>query len=111
MLSLTLKKTILRFAIVIILLLLGAAAIEYLFRCYGEPLGRAEALQRATTRLQTFSRSFSTGDTPPVLVGERYEADIETWLFSFRSEVCFIDVIVDRCHGTEIGGTSGCSPK
>jgi len=79
---------------------------DYLFRCYGKPLSREEALQRASTQLQYLSRDINFGESLPPLVKERYDPKRKTWWFTFRNEVCEIDIITDRCEGTDVGGTN-----
>ena len=86
--------------------------VEHFWRCSGIPLSREEALRRASVRLQYLSRHFDLGEPPPALVKEQYDPKQQTWIFSFRSPNCEVDVIADRCHGTDIGGMShGCKEK
>ena len=84
---------------------------DYLFRCRGKPLSRDEALQRATAKVQRFSQKFMVGETLPPLVEDRYDAEEKLWMFTFRNTTCEVIVVADRCHGTDIGGTNGCTPK
>jgi len=85
--------------------------VDHFVRCNGKPLTRDEAFRRANAKLQRFSEKFVVGDTPPGLVEERYDDKQKAWMFTFRGRACEIIILVDRCHGTDIGGTNGCSPR
>jgi len=99
-------------ALFVVLAVIGSAfAVDHFLRCNGKPLSREEALQRATDKLRRFSQKFVVGNAQPELVEEHYDATQKTWMFRFRGKACEIIILVDRCHGTDIGGTNGCSPK
>jgi hypothetical protein len=101
-----------RMVLVLIALLAAVLLGDHLIRCYGKPLGREEALRRANAQLQFYHRTHELGDTLPALVEERYDREEKEWTFRFRSSTCTVDIIADRCHGTEIGGLSeGCRPR
>jgi hypothetical protein len=94
--------------IVIVLVLIVAAMLigDYLFRCYGKPLSREEALQRATAQLQLLSSQLNVGESLPPLVEEQYDGKRKTWMFKYQNEVCAIIIYTDRCQGTDVGGTN-----
>jgi hypothetical protein len=97
---------------VVIVLIFGALIVDYLFRYYGPPLSREEALRRATAQLQYFSRQRMTGGTVPVLAEEQYDSEKKTWVFTFRNANCEIAILADRRQGTEVGGmTKGCDVR
>ena len=99
-------------ALAVVALIAGTLVIDHLFRCYGPPLSREEALRRATAHLRYFSRQHMTGGTVPVLSEEQYDPAKKTWVFTFRNANCEIAMIADRCQGTEIGGMSkGCDVR
>ena len=80
-------------------------------RCHGKPLTREEAIERATYKIQRFSVKFDTGNAPPRLVEENYDAEQKTWIFKYHTDACDVYVVADRCEGTEIGGETGCNPR
>jgi hypothetical protein len=96
-------------------LILAVAAIaicaDYARRCYGPPLSREEALHRGQLRLERFIKTHKVPGELPVLVSEQYEQDTRTWLLSYESKGCKVIVMVDRCHGDDIGGTSACGTQ
>jgi hypothetical protein len=101
-----------KIALIVIALVAAVLFADHFRRCSGIPLSREEALRRAIVRLQYLSRHFELGDPPPALVEEQYDSKQQTWIFSFRSNTCEVEVIADRCHGTDIGGLSeGCKQK
>ena len=108
---LQMKKTALGVALVLVALIAAILFGDYYLRCHGKPLSREEALQRATAKLQRFSQDFVIGDPLPALVEEKYEADEKVWMFTFHNSTCTIDILADRCHGTDIGGTTGCKVR
>ena len=85
--------------------------VDHVVRCNGKPLTRDEALQRASAKLKRFSQKFVVGDATPELVEEHYDDKQKVWMFTFRGKACEIIILADRCHGTDIGGTNGCSPR
>lgn len=97
-------------ALIVLGLLAVAVLGDYVFRCYGRPLSREEALQRAHSQLQYLSNDFALGDPPPSLAGEQYDSEQKSWILTFRNATCEVSIITDRCHGTDIGGLSeGCT--
>src|ERR1700687_4774400 len=104
------RKNILLGVTVIAVLVVAILFGDYWSRCHGKPLNREEALQRAKVRLQSLSQSWVLGSPLPGLVQEQYEPLDKTWSFTFRNDVCEVDIIADRCHGTDVGGMSkGCT--
>jgi len=100
--------------IVLIVVGLGAMGLvaDHFWRCSGRPLSREEALRRATAQLNYVNRKNTLGPTLPALAGEQYDPKQQTWIFTFRSGSCTVDIIADRCHGTDVGGVSdGCKPN
>lgn len=98
--------------LVVFALIAGILIADHLFRYYGPPLSREEALRRATAQLQYFSRQHMTGGTVPALAEEQYDSNKKTWIFTFRNPNCEIAIIADRRNGTEIGGmTKGCDVR
>jgi hypothetical protein len=51
------------------------------------------------------------GDPLPALVEEKYDPDQKLWMFRFQNSTCTIDIMTDRCHGTDVGGTNGCKVR
>jgi hypothetical protein len=99
-------------ALALVALIACTLVANHLFRSYGPPLSREEALRRATAQLQYFSRQHMTGNTVPVLAEEQYDPSKKTWVFTFRSADCEIAIIADRRQGTEVGGMSkGCDVR
>ena len=94
------------------IILVGLSAVgliaEKRVMCHGLPLSREEAFKRAYAKLQRFSEKFVVGETLPLLVDERYDAEQKLWSFTFRNSTCEIIILTDRCQGTDIGGTNGC---
>jgi hypothetical protein len=102
-------NTKLRIAFGVSLLCVAAFVVDYFVRCHGSPLSREEALGRATSKLQRFAKKFVVGDALPPLVHEEYDPQRKEWTFTFENRTYAIGIIVDRCHGTDIGGVSeGC---
>ena len=96
--------------IVVIVLLAGGLYYDHWLRCNGKPYERAEALRNANSFLQSLSQDFLLGDPLPSLAEEQYDSPQETWMFTFRNSTCTVDIITDRCQGTEVGGMSeGCT--
>ena len=101
----------LKWRITLTIIGLGAASllVDHFWRCSGIPLSREEALQRATAQLKYLNRKNTLGVTLPALVEERYDPEQQTWIFTFRNSNCTVDIVADRCHGTDVGGVSqGC---
>lgn len=85
-----------------------ALGADYGFRCHGSPLSRDEALARANARLEHFSKSFNVKEAM-TLSDATFEADTKGWLVTFTGPKCKVIIIVDRCHGDDVGSTNGCS--
>jgi hypothetical protein len=84
--------------------------VDYWSRCHGKPLSREEALGRANVQLQYLSHDWILGNPLPSLTSEQFDPSDGTWMFSFKNSVCEVDIIADRCKGTDIGGMSkGCT--
>ena len=100
-------------ALAVVVIVAGATLIyDRWLRCHGKPLGRAEALQNATSQLRMLSQDFSLGSPSPSLAEEQYDSVRGTWMFTFRNTTCTVDIITDRCKGTEVGGmTKGCTEQ
>jgi len=99
-------------ALVVVVLVLIVLFLDHYSRCYGKPLSREEALQRANRQLQFLNKDFVLGDTLPILAAEEYNPDTRTWILTFRSPTCEVSIITDRCHGTDVGGMSeGCKER
>jgi hypothetical protein len=104
-----LLKKMRRSTVIVMFLVLIVTVVligDYLFRCYGKPLSREEALQRVTAQLKSLSHDLNFGESLPPLVKEQYDPGRKTWWFTFKNEVCEIDIITDRCEGTDVGGTT-----
>jgi hypothetical protein len=101
-----------RIALAIAVVVVFSLTTEYVLRCWGKPLTREEAIERADRRLDVFSKRYIIGVPPPTLVAEQYETDTKAWIFTFQNSTCTVDIIADRCNGTDIGGVSaGCVPR
>jgi hypothetical protein len=107
------RKRVWQVGLISVALIAAALFADYWFRCHGAPLRRAEALQRANTHLQYLSGDWDLGTPLPSLAEEQYDGKDGTWMFTFSNSVCTVDIITDRCHGTDVGGMSkGCTqPK
>jgi hypothetical protein len=107
-----LRKNFFRIALSVAAVGMLTFTAEHAYRCWGEPLTREEAIKRAKTRLDVFSKRYIVGIPPPTLVAEQYETGTKTWIFTFQNSTCAIDIIADKCNGTDIGGVSaGCVPR
>lgn len=100
-----------RWLVLIVALVAIGIAVDYWRRCHGPPLLREEALQRAQLRLESFMKSFNVPGEFPRLVDETFESDTNAWLLTYENESCKVIVIVDRCHGDDIGGATACQSK
>ena len=104
------RKRIRKIAAVAALGLASLLLVDYGSRCHGKPLSRQEALQRASVRLQYFSKDWVLGDPLPSLQEEQFEPKDGSWLFTFRNNTCEVSIITDRGKGTDVGGMSkGCT--
>ena len=89
-----------------------ALTVDYWRRCHAAPLTKEEALERAKVRLETFAKSVNVGRTLPTLVDAEFDGLTNSWIVTYRNSDCSLDVIVDRCHGDDIGGVSaGCRSR
>jgi hypothetical protein len=95
--------------LIVIALVVAGVIVERSLRCHGSPLTREEALQRAAARLARYAKAFDIGDAPAVLLKEEQESG--GWIFTYRTAKCDVMVTVDRCHGDDIGGSSGCKSR
>ena len=99
-------------ALIVVAAVTAILFADHYSRCYGKPLSREEALQRASVQLQYLSRDFDLGDTLPVLTAGEYDPAKKTWILTFRNSTCEVSIIADRCEGTSIGGvTEGCKER
>jgi hypothetical protein len=93
----------------IVLAIVGLAVVVlfagYFWRCR-VPLSPQEAISRATMKLEYLNRNHAFGDSLPALVDEKYDSKQKTWMFTFRNGACTVEILVDRCHGTNVGGVS-----
>ena len=96
---------------VLLVVVVGFFGAAYWHRCHGAPLSREAALRRAAVRLERFAESFNVGDRPAALVDAQFEPDSNSWLITYRGDKCSVAILVDRCHGDDVGGTTGCSPR
>jgi hypothetical protein len=89
-------------------LAIAGIVIDNSLRCNAPPLTRDEALQRAANRLARYAKTFDVGNAPAVLLEEQKQSG--SWIFTYHMAKCDVMVTVDRCHGDDIGGSSGCKP-
>ena len=101
----------LRWILAVVLIIAGAIVTDWWRRCHGEPLTREEAVSRATERVKRFSQSHKAGDISYAVREIAYEYDSKSWRITFGDHDCIVVVIVDRCHGDDIGGTTRCSSQ
>jgi hypothetical protein len=98
------KKIILS---VLILAALPFAAyfIEKAMRCKEDGFTREGATEISIRKLETdFSLPFS-------LKKELFNDKDKSWMFTYQEGDCIVDVIVDRCGASDIGGLTGeCMP-
>src|SRR5438270_11359636 len=100
------RKRVWQVGLISAVLIAAALFADYWFRCHGAPLSRADALQRANTRLQYLSGDWDLVTPLPSLAEEQYDAEDGTWMFTFSNSVCAVGIITERCHGTDVGGVS-----
>ena len=101
-----------RVAVVIVVLVAAVLFGDYYFRCHSKPLSRDEAFQRATRKLHSLSQKFVVGDPPPAFVHEQYDLERKEWMFRFQNSTCTVDIVADRCQGTEVAGVNeGCKVR
>ncbi len=101
-------KTYYRWIVLTLVVGLLALAIEYARKCYGPPLSRQEAVSRGQARLERFIRTHRVTGDLPVLAEEQYEQDTKTWLLTYVGKTCKVIVMVDRCHGDDVGSSTAC---
>ena len=65
-------------------------------------------MQRGQLRLDRFVRSFKVRGDLPRLDEAIFEDDTRSWLLIYKGDGCMVMIIVDRCHGDDIGGTTAC---
>ncbi len=95
---------------VVVLSVAALLFADYWSRCHGQPLSREEALRRANTSMQYLSKDWVLGSPLPGLAAEEYDPKDGSWMFTFRNDTCEVDIITDRCNGTDVGGMSkGCT--
>jgi hypothetical protein len=87
------------------------AGASYWGRCHGAPLKRDEAVRRASDRVERFTKSYNVGRLPLAVREVVYEEDSKSWRVTFGNDRCVVAVIVDRCHGDDIGGSTGCPSR
>jgi hypothetical protein len=106
----SLRKRVLSTSAVAVALVAALLFGDYWLRCHGKPLARDEALKRANIRMQYLSKDWVLGSPLPVLVAEQYDPKDGSWMFTFRNNTCQVDIVTDRCNGTDVGGMSkGCT--
>lgn len=93
----------------VVLITVGAAV--YWGRCHAAPLTRDEALRRAMDRVERFAKSYHVGTAALTVREADFEQDSNSWRVTFGNSDCVVSVIVDRCHGDEIGGSTGCPSR
>jgi len=100
------KKTNRSILIFIILGLIVVVVLtgDYLFRCYGKPLSREEAIKRWSSHIQILSSQYDIGGSLPLLVSEEYDAFSKSWTLKYQNASCSIIFDVDRCYGTDLRG-------
>lgn len=91
-----------------ILLIAGLAlTLDHFNRCNGQPLSKEEATVRAADQLERYKNSFKIDEAMP-LEESKFDPDTKAWLFTYTGRHCSVIIIVDRCHGDEVGGTNAC---
>ena len=104
-------KTVRWLVVLAIALVAVGVAVDYWRRCRQPPLPREEALHRAHVRLERFAKSFNVPGRLPELVDEQFEKDTNMWLLTYKNDFYKVIVIVDRCHGDDIGGATSCQSR
>jgi len=84
------------------------ALVSSYMRCHAPPLARDEALARGSVVRDRFLREFKLNGPTPTLMKIEREPDSAAWLLTYKSESCSLIVVVDRCHGDEVGSASAC---
>jgi hypothetical protein len=102
----TMKKGrwIIGFLLLAVALALGA---DYGFRCLSSPLTRDEAIARAKVRLDRYSRTYNVKEAM-TFSDATFQDDKNLWLVTFVGPKCKVILIIDRCHGDEVGSTNAC---
>jgi hypothetical protein len=85
-----------------------AGGADYIYRCTGAPLTREEAIVRAEQRLDRYRRSFNVHEKLN-LVETSFDQDTKAWLFTYTGLHCSVIIVVDRCHGDDVGSTNACT--
>lgn len=94
--------------VVIVMVLLGLVLIaDHFLRCSSRPLQRDEAIERANKRVDYFAKGFGIID-PFTLAKDQYDNEQRSWVLTYSNASCTVMIVADRCHGTDIGGTTGC---
>jgi hypothetical protein len=75
--------------------------------CSAAPLTRDEAVRQAEARLAKFSASLGLRQRLAES-GARFDNDSKSWIVTFRNPECMVMMVVDRCHASDLGGTTDC---
>ena len=85
-----------------------AIAADHFYRCSAQPLSREEASNRGVQQLERYKKSFQIHEDMR-LEEARFDQDTKAWLLTYAGKRCSVIIIVDRCHGDEVGGTNACA--
>ena len=86
---------------------LGALVHTSVSGCSAAALTRDEAVRQAEARLTKFSASLGLRQSFPQS-SARFDNDSKSWIVTFRNSQCMVMMVVDRCHATDLGGTTDC---
>jgi hypothetical protein len=100
------KKKLILPILAIAVLLFGAYIINNGVRCKKSGLMRDKAIEIAYDKLKIEFKKAGF-----LLKNEQFEDSDKSWLFTYHEGDCVVDVIIDRCGVSNIGGLSAkCQP-
>ena len=100
-----------RFIGMLFLALLSFLLADYVWNCYVVKVNKEEAIHIAEKYAESLSDSLDIKN-PLVLRSKKNSENQNLWNFRFTSEACTVDIIIDDCGSSDIGGiTHGCHWK
>jgi hypothetical protein len=92
----------------VLLIFTIALGADYGYRCLRPPLTKEEAIARAKVRLARYSQSSDMKEAM-TLSDVTFQPNNKVWLVTFVGQKCKVILIVDRCHGDDVGSTNACA--
>jgi hypothetical protein len=100
------KKKVILPIFAIAVLLVGGYFLNNEIRCKESGLSRDKAVEIANEKIK-----IEFNEVGFLLKNEQFEDSDKSWLFTYHTGDCAVDVIVDRCGVSDIGGLSvKCQP-